>query len=254
MRMNRLTGLYYQGFSVPSFAELFAKVGDFKQAGRSGTSTGTITLTPSELHDGETWYLFFCVGSSMEIARIDMTSSSMTKTSLRLVAPGSDTTYASSLNAAGTSIVSNDGVYSGNMSLVWFGSKISPDVIDYMFKNATIGTLKSYYNPSNTNTDANLQVAKSTITAKSGIVFASFRDVPSSGTAAAVFGVAGTQTPGTKIVCCIGAEMTGSSSFASYSPLREITSSGTAYMVPTRDGSINARVRSYTLKYLTETW
>lgn len=254
MRMMHRAALL-NSYSIPLFSTLFGRVSWARQGGRSSATEGAITFTPSfEGVNDPTWYLFFAAGSCLEISRVDVSSGVMTKTRLKAFVPEGDPVFLSELNQAGTSIVS-DSVYSGNMTLLSF-SYYSPETIDKMFQNCTVGTLLSYYDSALTDAAGDLRVVTSRITSKSGVVLASYRDVPSGGTAGSVFCVASTGTPTSPAenIYTEGSNTYGSS----LSFLQEITTSGVSYIIPRRhdvSASIQtARVRSYTLKYLKENW
>lgn len=266
MRMSRRAGLT-SSVSIPSFATLFSKIGDFKQAGRSSSTAGVISLSP-DIYNDETWYLFYCVGPSMEISRIDMADSRMIKTTIVTWAPSVAQAYHSSLNEDGTEILSDDSVYSGNMTILWFrqpasvgaATRIPNDIIDYMFRYGSVYSLKSYYDSTLTNDSDTLKVQASTVSSQSGVCIASFRNLFTDGDPASIFGVMDAQTPTTPIKHCYGTIVEEApyaedpyGGFKERSPLAEPPSSP-GYLVPTANGTTMARVRSYTLKRFTETW
>ena len=225
-----------------SFDDLLAYPIATQQAGRSSSTTGAITLSPT-ITNGETWFSFFAAGGSLEIARIDMAGGTMTRTSVINMVPGGADMFVSGLNEAGTSIVT-DSVLAGNLSLLKFSDTFNPDVIESMFRTMSPNILGYYYETSLTNTDADLRVLKSRITAKDGVVFASYRNVPSSGSASSVWSLSTTSAPaGTPARNGVGS--TGSSG----SILYEKTISDDVYILPQdpNTASTTARLRNYTL-------
>ena len=250
---------------MPTIEQLFGQVFSqaINQAGRSSSSKGSITFTQnpeSPYHDG-VYYLFFAAGGSFEVSRLDVYDEAFqSKTLLACASESGATKHYTSISNDGKSIVS-DSVYSGNMSIYEF-YKFSPDVVDAMLTNTKYTILKSRLSSSLTNTDANLQTPKANIGSE-GVVIASYRDVPSGGTylggtQCSVFHVSTAATVPQKLKCFGTTDENPYTVWTgSIHGLKEVTTSGVEYILPVstgQDDSANARVRSYTLVQLEETW
>lgn len=132
---------------IPTFNELFATVSTYTTSYRNQSSSAVASFSaPSSAVAGQTWYLFFACGSSLEISRIDMIDSThMTKNRLAIRYVTGQTAQTTSLNAEGTSISTDNGTYANNRIFLRFNGTYSNNIIDYMFTNANYATTKYYY-------------------------------------------------------------------------------------------------------------
>ena len=250
MRMDRRAGLLSNKVRVPTFAELATMITNYKfTIVNNASSAGISVAVPPSAQAGQVWYSFYCVGGSMEICRIPINSDgTMGREFFGCWSPSSGVTKRyTALSSDGLSLQGTENVLGGSLVLLRFS--ITPKATDYMFtpNNFSTGTLHYYYGSYVAN-NTDLQCKTSDITAKSGVCLATYRHTPSSGTGNSVFGFVNTQTSLTMIK---GFDSNG---WRTTSPLRGYTSSNVSYRTPSADGSNNARVRAYTLKYLTENW
>lgn len=250
MIYGKYAPIFFQKVKVPSLAGLAAKIWGYQYAIQNFASATTMTLSkPSSAHEGDVWYSFYCVGGCMELCRIVMLSNDTMQRTLiaRWTASGSTARY-TTLSSDNKTLQGTAAVNGGSLVMLKFS--VLPKVTDYLFdpNNIDTGTIMQYYGSAYEGDRDDLAVKTSKITEQSGICLATYRDTPSSGTANSVFGFMGTQTSLTMI------KGFDSSGWRDTSPLRGYTLSNTSYRVPSSDGTGNARVKSYTLQYLTETW
>ena len=231
--------------SLPTFAELFGGWQHLSHNAWNESSVATRSFSrPSNAVNGETWYLFYFAGGSMEVSRIYTNSDGTTMTKTRLGYQSDDTSwFGTKMSADGTVIETGGTMRACSMVMLCF--KHPPFVVERMFELASIGTHQFYRNSTQTNADNDLQIERATVTAKPGVIFAAFRD---GSTSKNCWSVNDSQTPTTAIV---GAR-TGTSG-STISALRGYTNS-VQYLGPTADGTSTASVRSYTLKWLKENW
>ena len=250
MRLSRKLGLFGSQYTgTPTFAKLFGTLRSINSAGAAYASSGTPSIANiDDMVGNSVWFSFYCVGASMEISRLQKVNGTLTKTRIGTYRPSGSTAYTTSLN--GTGISGDQSVYGFHMSFI--KPAYDPDIVEQMFRSANIGTIHYYYSDSYTNAGGSLRVEKASVLSHAGVYYTAFVDVrSSSGPTNNAWGVGDTQTPSVApIVGQIGSD-------PAPSLLREFTSNNVAYIAPAAtvsDGSANARVKSYTLKYFTETW
>lgn len=135
--------------ALPTFAELFNTIDGSADAGfNTDTAYG---LQGKMLSDyissvGDSWYVFFSVGSSLEIARVKRTgntASSYQKTRLNLSAVNENSKQTFSLNY--NSPRSDNTLYSGVYIYLHFDETYPIATIDEVFSAATVTSPKYYY-------------------------------------------------------------------------------------------------------------
>lgn len=252
MRLGKYAPFFYQKVKVPTFAELAGKLWSYSGLIQNYGSTTVMTRTmPAAAHEGDVWYSFYCCGGCMELCRIDMLAdSAMKRTYINRWTDSGSTARYTELSSDNKTLQGTAAVYGGTLALLKFA--VLPKVTDYIFSHMTSGTIMKYYGSAYEGDRDDLAVKTSKITEQSGICLATYRHTPSSPSDTdpnmSVFGFMNTQTSLTMIK---GWDTSG---WRDTSPLRGYTLSSTSYRVPSSNGSNNARVKSYTLQYLTETW
>ena len=166
-------------FKLPSVIELFQTV-EIDENGSGclfddNHGSGTISATVSGgitsfISTGEFAYCFYCVGNSLEISRINRTSSGFTKT--RLYLNGS---YSVSIGTNGS--WSYSGGYGCCLALVKFGSKYSSNIIDQVLTQMGKSCIKSYHSSSQASSST-LYVTRTSITNNTGVCFSTFEYWP----------------------------------------------------------------------------
>lgn len=233
---------------LPTFVELFTGWRNYSFSSWAETTGAIRTFNrPAAMQDGQTWYLFYISGGSLELSRLDGDSNgTMQKTRLwHWTTEPNSTWYGTSLTDDRTAVQTNYEMHSATMIAMRFSH--SPTVVENMFWYAYGGTFKYYRNNSTpTSSNSNLQVAKSTVTSRGGIGIATFKDTT---TGKSCFSVSSNSSPTTAIV---GARIGNSGT--SFSALRSFTSSGTEYLVPTADDATTASVYMYSYKFFYEDW
>ena len=211
-------------------------------ARRNSSTEGAIEVDISNYWVGDEIFLFYCVDYAITLYYLTKYNGVIT---MERVKGWTDLIYYSAyLKDDHVTVSSNELIYSGiAIFLQW--DNIPAETIKQMFLQCSVTKLKSYYSSTLTNTASTLRVATADISAKNGICFAAFADLPSGGTASGVWGVTSTSAPSTAIKTYRSSE-----GMINRSPLM---TSG-SYQLPTADGTNTARVRSYTLMNFEETW
>ena len=233
---------------LPTFVELFTGWRNYSFSSWAETTSAIRTFNrPAAMQDGQSWYLFYISGGSLELSRLDGDSNgTMQKTRIAHWTTEPDSAwYGSSLTDDRTAVQTNYAMHSATMIAMRFS--LSPTVVENMFWYAYGGTFKYYRNNSTpTSSNSNLQVAKSTVTNWGGIGIATFKDTT---TGKGCFSVSSNSSPTTAIV---GARIGNTGT--SFSAIRSFTSSGTEYLVPTADDATTASVYMYSYKFFYEDW
>lgn len=242
--------------NLPTFEKLF-------NSARSGWQAGTVYSSETkwsqsslfdDIYDGEIWHGFYSVGSSLEISRFQYVDGALTKTRLGTWRPSGSTAYTTSIDSGGIGLTADQGVYSYHLAVIKF--RTGWVTIEKMLQQASIGTIKSYYDSSYTNSNSDLAVEKSSITGRSGAYYTAFTVYTTGSVLQRLWAGGSAATPSAAPL--MGQVNDGSGTASTWlttrSPFRTYTSSDVDYCVPSIDGSANARVKSYTLKYFTETW
>lgn len=248
------------GKKIPTFNELFATVtasGGLSYRNSDTAAISTISL-PTSATAGQTWYLFFACGSSLEISRIDFIDAThVTKARLAIRYVTGQTAQTTSLSADGTTITSDNSIYARIATFIRFNGTYSNSVIDYMFTNANYQTTKYYYSStaltSSTAYD-NTHINKSVFDGyPSGICFAAWYSQVNSGSG--VWAVVDATNATNNIVGAV------KSSWITGSAFRQGTESGTgtAVIIPKSDPNNSTSTgypytRTYTVKRIYENW
>lgn len=172
MRMSRRMGLFGGG-KLPTFVQLFSTINSQSSGGANSPSASTRVKSAPSISTGSPWYYFFFVGSSLEIARIDLGGDGKyRKTQLSLTASsGAEQTF--SLNESTGLASSNNELYGCFYLCLHFDSTYSPAVIDRMMRNGLKDWPKYYYS-STEGSYTNLRVAKSLVADYTGACLAAF--------------------------------------------------------------------------------
>ena len=245
-------GVAQEFYHEPTLRDFFESLDSFDRWGQSAStaavSPGSTSSTWPEPDssmvagaEGQTWYLFYTVGPSIEISRVDLISSTtLTKTTLRTVTTG--TQYTSVVNTNSTGIYCTTSTNAG--TYVYMHSTMSPAIIDELFQNASITIVKGYHSSSTTSTTANVGVATST-TYSEGLLYGAFSNMSGTGTSATKttrWGAIDATTPAGNVI-----KGGTNATWLTSTPLL-ISSSG--YYMPSYNGTAKVQyVRGYTLVY-----
>lgn len=247
--INGVAQLWYRQ-RTPSLSELFA---DWSKYAYDSISNGSGNFTiekPSNAVVGETWYYFINIGSSLEICRVDIiSSSSITKTRLSLTAASDDLKFESSVS--GTSLVvtpkSGKSAIGGSTCAMFKFGTFTPSVIDYALSWCFKNKIKYYVSSAATTSNTNLRTSLSSVTGKSGIIMVSYICFESnSSSRPVVFGILDPSSPTSNPIVCFK----NGTEYTDFTGLRATTS----YVWPSLDGASTAQCYGYSLQNLQEDW
>ena len=254
--VNNVARLWYQEY-IPSLAEVFSTMNGYSVAGPSSSTASTASLdlsTNSKFVTGADIFLFLTVGGSLEISRLHVDSlTSVSKTTLSLTADTGVTAQSSSIS--GTTVTTDNTVFSCTWGAFYFDSTYSPRIIEYVFRNCYKSKLKYYNNSSaasNSTSSSNLRYPVASLSGKSGIIFPMFTgsDAASTVTWYRCFSASTCDDPLTVIK---GGQ--GSSWLTTRPAIYQATYSSTDYLYPTVTGSAPVKnCRNYCLHQLWEDW
>lgn len=236
---------------IPTFTELFNDVATFSINSRNSSTSGTFNHNrPSSATQGQTWFYIYCVGSCMQISRVEMTDS--THMSIKEVAIHSNgTEYRVGLNTGLVNIQSTSSVYACEGVYIRFAT-YDADTIEYMFANGIYNTIKYYYSATltdSTTADSSCRVTQDTFNNyTSGICFVAYYSNQDSNN---VWSVVDGHTPTTLIKGAYG------SSWWTKSPIYGYTSGSTAFYRPIRTNQTSTNApytRTLTWKHIKENW
>lgn len=173
MRMMRRAGLLQSGSFT--LAQLFATVNSAEVSGANVTTAATLSKTlPSSASVGDTWYYFFFAGGSLEIARIDYSSSNaITKTQLATVTASGATQR--TFSVSGTTANSGTQLYGGNIVSLRFNNKYPTTAIDAVLTNCLKSCVK-YADTTGNSTWSNgtTRIPQADVASYTGLCFVAF--------------------------------------------------------------------------------
>jgi len=243
---------------LPKFSELFESIDTFDRWGQNATSLGTYPGNSQSTYPepdsslpqpqvGDIWYLFYAVGESLEISKIELlTSTTMSKTVLKTFAVG--TQYSTTINSNNTGIYGSSTTAAANFIYLHF--TLDSKIVDKMLTQGTITVVKGYHSTSTTSTTANLGISSSTSLSK-GILFPVFSNLngqSTSSTKTTLWGAIDATTPTGNIIV-------GGTNATFISTARPLLITSSSYYMPSYNGTAVVQyVRGYSLIYFEENW
>lgn len=252
MRMDRRAGLLSADVAIPTLPELFSNISTWSTNRRNSGTSGSFSFAkPSAMAVGETWYYFYCVGDSLEIARIDCTAAdTLVKTRLSSTATGSGGGTKYTFSISGTNAVSDQNIYAGIMLMLKF-SRYPSRIIDYMLSNC-FKSCPAFRNASGYGSPGDTKVKQSTVASYTGLCLAVFLGQSTNSSSATVttnWSASDWTSPLVPIISVQGSTSLSRTVILGY------TSSGTAYYDRTLNGTDNTVYgRCYSLFRLYEDW
>ena len=167
MRMSRKMGLL--GSRTPSLEELFSSISYAAASSKNGAAKTTTTLDMSNYTEG-IYYVFFTLGSSLEVSRLVNSATGCEKTQVFVTA---ETDSAKREITVSGRTIGFTSCYAYHAALLMFNSTFNDESIFSMLSGCSTELLGSY-NSQYYAADADVRVAKSAITAN-GVIYTAFR-------------------------------------------------------------------------------